>query len=179
MRPDGYRLAGAFPPESEIASAVAGFRLVRSNVWGDHILIDDFVAAGVGSETEVLRLLHFLEDEAGKLGVTQIHLDIIPPELATDGPKEVSRRSFGAEVDDLAELIEGADDYEKEDDGIDPDSPVGNRVSASECGFLYVAQRHILIVDNTASDQGSPTKAEKPVLLRRPLGRPLPPRRGH
>src|SRR4051794_841291 len=173
LRPDGYRLAGAFPPDSDIASGVVGFRLVRSNSWGDHLWIDDFVAAGVGFHSEIMRLLHFLEDEARRLGVGQIHLDVIPA-----GPKEVPKRTLGDEVEDFAKMIENQDRQGDEDE-IDPHSPLGNRISASEHGFLYVGQRHVLPLDEPPHDGAEGAATESTVSLRRPLGRPIRPRRGH
>lgn len=178
LRPDGYRLAGAFPPESDSASGVVGFRLVRSNCWGDHLWIDDFVAAGIGSISEVMLLLHFLEEEARRLGVGQIHLDVIPAELAA-GPKEVPKRTFADEVDDLAREIEGDGDHQRDEGRIDPNGPLGNRLTASEHGFLYVGQRHVLFVDEPPRDGGKGAATEKAFPPRRPLGRPFPPRRGH
>lgn len=76
LRPDGYRIAGTFPPRSASASGVAGFRLVRSNALGDHLWVDDLLAAGPGPDAEFTQLLIFLDREARKHGVLQIHVEV-------------------------------------------------------------------------------------------------------
>jgi len=90
LRPEGYRMAGTFVPGSSVASGVAGFRLVRSNAWGDHLWVDDLLAAGFGAEAEFAQLLVFLGSEARKLGVLQIHVDVSqkPEAVGASGSQE-------------------------------------------------------------------------------------------
>jgi GNAT superfamily N-acetyltransferase len=76
QRPEGYRLAGSFEPESEEAASVAGFRLAHSLAWGRHVYVDDLVTResrrGRGHGDALMR---WLVDEAVRLGCGQLHLD--------------------------------------------------------------------------------------------------------
>lgn len=80
LRPDGYRLVGTFPEGEWVAAAIAGFRLVRSEAWGDHIYVDDLAAGHPAPNLQILALMYFIRSEAKRLDVTQIHLDVIREE---------------------------------------------------------------------------------------------------
>ncbi|MBT2504243.1 GNAT family N-acetyltransferase [Curtobacterium sp. ISL-83] len=73
---DGYRLVAAFDDATTTVFAVAGFRFADNLAWGRHCYIDDLstvpAARGRGAAS---RLLAWIADEAGRAGVTQVHLD--------------------------------------------------------------------------------------------------------
>jgi GNAT superfamily N-acetyltransferase len=74
QRPDGYRLVVAFDDDAVVA--VAGFRLGHNLAWGRFIYVDDLstlpAARGRGHGEA---LLHWIFDEAGRLGCDEVHLD--------------------------------------------------------------------------------------------------------
>ncbi|MBE1469359.1 GNAT family N-acetyltransferase [Kibdelosporangium phytohabitans] len=75
QRTEGYRLAVAHDADGTVVSA-AGFRLVTSLAWGQHIYIDDLctlpAARGQGHASA---LLEWVDAEALRLGLTEVHLD--------------------------------------------------------------------------------------------------------
>lgn len=76
LRPDGYRLVGAFAADHEPAVAVAGFRTGDSLAWGHHLYVDDLsTVADARRRGYAGALLDWLVDEARALGCTQLHLD--------------------------------------------------------------------------------------------------------
>lgn len=77
LRPQGYRLVGAFDGDvSGNAVAVAGFRISRNLAWGQYLYVDDLVTTpetrgrGLGRA-----LLDWLHGEAQTQGCSQLHLD--------------------------------------------------------------------------------------------------------
>jgi len=76
QRPEGYRLVASFDEGEQRAAAVAGFRLAHNLPWGRFLYVDDLstvpAARGRG---HARRLLDWIEEEAGRLGCDQIHLD--------------------------------------------------------------------------------------------------------
>jgi len=76
LRPDGYRLLGAFSPDRETAVAVAGFRTGESLAWGRYLYVDDLsTAPEARRQGHAGALLDWLIREAGELGCSQLHLD--------------------------------------------------------------------------------------------------------
>jgi hypothetical protein len=160
LRPNGYRLAGTFEPESGIAAGVVGFRPILSNAMGDHLWVDDFVTGGIGAQVERSQLLSFLKAEAKQLGLSQIHVDVFPDEpLEEPGEAETTGLSPIRSLDDLPR----------------PSDPYLDRAHASLMGFREVAGRFVL---SFADDEPSmPQDQEQPLTRRRQLGRPRRPRR--
>jgi GNAT superfamily N-acetyltransferase len=75
LRPDGYRLVGAFE-ESRSAVAVAGFRVGISLDWGRYIYVDDLSTLPAARRRGHAReLLDWLHEEALRLDCDQLHLD--------------------------------------------------------------------------------------------------------
>lgn len=77
LRPEGYRLVGAFDGDhAEDAVAVAGFRIGRNLAWGHFMYVDDLVthpdARGTGQGRA---LLDWLRAEARSAGCGQLHLE--------------------------------------------------------------------------------------------------------
>jgi GNAT superfamily N-acetyltransferase len=80
LRPEGYRLAGAFDPHAATddagAVAVAGFRLLHNLAWGRALYVDDLstlpAARGRGHAGA---LMDWLMAESARLGCDQLHLD--------------------------------------------------------------------------------------------------------
>ena len=161
MRPNGYRLAGTFAPETGIAAGVVGFRLIRSNALGDHLWIDDFVTGGIGAEVEMSQLLSFLEAEAKLLGLTQLHLDVFP-----DGPPEEP----GEDTATGLSAIHSLEDVPRRS------GPYLDREHAILMGFREIAGRFVLMFDS-GDDVSIPPGQESPPTRRRQLGRPRRPRR--
>jgi len=160
MRPNGYRLAGTFEPESGIAAEVVGFRPIWSNGLGDHLWIDDFITGGIGAQVERSQLLSFLKAEAAQLGLTQIHLDVFPDEPSEEpGADEVTGLSSIRSLDDLPR----------------PSGPYLDRAHASLMGFREIAGRFVLSI--ASDDEPSmPQDQDQPLTRRRQLGRPRRPR---
>jgi GNAT superfamily N-acetyltransferase len=76
LRPDGYRLVGAFSPDREAAVAVAGFRTGDSLAWGPYLYVDDLsTAPEARRQGHAGALLDWLIREARTLGCSQVHLD--------------------------------------------------------------------------------------------------------
>lgn len=162
MRPNGYRLAGTFEPGSEIAAGVVGFRLIRSNAFGDHLWVDDFITGGIGANVELSQLLSFLIGEAKNLGLTQIHLDIVPDPPSDNSAKIATGLAAVQSLEDLPSLRS---------------SPIIDRANAELHGFREFAGRFVLRIEGDGDD-GSASPAEDSALSRRrPLGRPRRPRR--
>ena len=59
LRPEGYRLVGAFVADSADAVGVAGFRVANGLAWGRYLYVDDLSVS----------------PEAQRLGCDQLHLD--------------------------------------------------------------------------------------------------------
>jgi GNAT superfamily N-acetyltransferase len=76
LRPEGYRLLGAFTTEREQALAAAGFRVGHSLAWGHHIYVDDLCTLPEARhQGHAGALLEWLIREGRNLGCTQLHLD--------------------------------------------------------------------------------------------------------
>ena len=76
LRPEGYRLAGAFEAPKEAAVAVAGFRVGTSLDWGRYIYVDDLSTLPEARRRGHARaLLDWLQEEALRLDCDQLHLD--------------------------------------------------------------------------------------------------------
>jgi GNAT superfamily N-acetyltransferase len=76
LRPEGYRLLGAFVPGREQAVAAAGFRVGNSLAWGHHIYVDDLCTLpDARRQGHAGALLDWLVQEGRNLGCTQLHLD--------------------------------------------------------------------------------------------------------
>lgn len=161
MRPDGYRLAGTFEPQSKIATGVVGFRLIRSNALGDHLWIDDFVTGGIGAHVEMVQLIIFLEREAKKLGLTQIHLDVLS-EQPPDGSDEAIPTGIAA--------AQGFDDLPRRS------GSVIDREHGISHGFREVGGRFVLSI-GSAKDSSARRDQQPPLTRLGQLGRPRPPRR--
>ncbi|MGW1676689.1 GNAT family N-acetyltransferase [Saccharopolyspora sp. NPDC002376] len=70
----GYRMIAAYD-DGEVA-AVAGFRAGLCFVWGHYVYIDDLVtASSARRKGHAATLLEWIDAEAQRLGVSQVHLD--------------------------------------------------------------------------------------------------------
>lgn len=164
MRPNGYRLAGTFEPGSEIAAGVVGFRLIRSNAFGDHLWVDDFITGGIGANVERSQLLSFLIGEAKKLGLTQIHLDIVPDTPPANAAEETATGLAAVRtLNDRPHLRSS--------------SPIIDRANAELHGFREWAGRFVLRIESDDDSRSSLPAEDSPLSRRRPLGRLRRPRR--
>lgn len=79
LRPEGFRLAGAFADEQRLdaaAVAVAGFRAGHNLAWGHYLYVDDLsTAPGSRRQGHAGALIEWLVQEAHRLGCDQLHLD--------------------------------------------------------------------------------------------------------
>lgn len=76
LRPEGFRLVGAFAEGREPAAAVAGFRVGHNLAWGRFLYVDDLsTAPEARRQGHAGALLDWLTQEARKLGCEQLHLD--------------------------------------------------------------------------------------------------------
>jgi GNAT superfamily N-acetyltransferase len=76
LRPTGYRLVGAFVPDTGQAVAVAGFRVGDSLAWGHYLYVDDLsTAPDARRQGHGGALLDWLVEEGRRLGCAQLHLD--------------------------------------------------------------------------------------------------------
>jgi GNAT superfamily N-acetyltransferase len=76
LRPQGYRLVGAFRPGGDTAVSVAGFREVHALAWGHHLYVDDLSTLPSERGTGLAdRLMAWLVEEAVRLGCAGLHLD--------------------------------------------------------------------------------------------------------
>ena len=76
MRPEGYRLVGAFEDGTEHAVAIAGFRVEHMLARGKYLYVDDLSTLPEARRRGYGRqLLDWLADEARRLGCEQLHLD--------------------------------------------------------------------------------------------------------
>ena len=75
LRPEGYRLVGAFE-DAQQAVAVAGFRAGNSLDWGRYIYVDDLsTLSEMRRRGHARALLDWLHEEALRLDCDQLHLD--------------------------------------------------------------------------------------------------------
>jgi GNAT superfamily N-acetyltransferase len=75
QRDEGYRLIGSFDA-SEAVVSVLGFRVAHSLALGRHIYIDDLSTLPAARERgHATALLAWIDDEARRIGCTQVHLD--------------------------------------------------------------------------------------------------------
>jgi GNAT superfamily N-acetyltransferase len=76
LRPEGFRLVGAFGEPADRAVAAAGFRAGHNLAWGHYLYVDD-----LSTTPEARRrghggaLVDWLLEEARRLGCDQLHLD--------------------------------------------------------------------------------------------------------
>jgi len=76
QRPEGYRLAASFDPDTGEAAAVAGFRLGHNLHRGRYIYVDDLVTrSDFRSRGHGAALMAWLIAESERLGCDQLHLD--------------------------------------------------------------------------------------------------------
>lgn len=76
QRAEGYRLVAVLQGAGEPAAAVAGFHEAHHLSWGHHLYVDDLsTRADARRRGHAARLLDWLEEEAGRLGCGQVHLD--------------------------------------------------------------------------------------------------------
>ena len=76
LRPAGYRIIGVFDGRESEALAVAGFREVRSLVWGHYLYVDDVSTLPTARRCgHGERLMDWLGEEARRLGCEGLHLD--------------------------------------------------------------------------------------------------------
>ncbi len=76
QRAEGYRLVGAFEDHIEDAVAVAGFRTLHTLAWGYCLYVDDLsTCAAFRNRGHAGLLMHWLGEEAHRLGCVQLHLD--------------------------------------------------------------------------------------------------------
>lgn len=70
----GYRLV--YLEENEILRSVAGFRILESLAWGNHMYVDDLVTlSSERSKHFGEQLFDWLISYAREIGCTQLHLD--------------------------------------------------------------------------------------------------------
>ncbi|WP_010305711.1 GNAT family N-acetyltransferase [Saccharopolyspora spinosa] len=71
----GYRLIASLDANGE-AAAVAGFRTGQSFAWGHYLYVDDLVTLPTArKQGHAGALLAWIDEEAHRLGIGQIHLD--------------------------------------------------------------------------------------------------------
>ena len=76
LRPEGYRLVGAFEPRTEHALAVAGFRVEHMLSRGKFLYVDDLSTLPEARRRGYARqILDWLGEEARRLGCERLHLD--------------------------------------------------------------------------------------------------------
>jgi GNAT superfamily N-acetyltransferase len=76
LRPQGYRLLGAFVPAHEQAVAAAGFRVGDSLAWDHYLYVDDLsTLSEARREGHAGALVDWLVQEGTRLGCAQLHLD--------------------------------------------------------------------------------------------------------
>jgi GNAT superfamily N-acetyltransferase len=76
LRPEGYRLAGAFEGSGEDALGVAGFHIAHSISWGRYLYVDDLSTAPEARRRGCAGgLLAWLLEEAKRQDCEQFHLD--------------------------------------------------------------------------------------------------------
>jgi GNAT superfamily N-acetyltransferase len=76
QRPDGYRLIGSTPDDDGPALAVASFRVGENLAWGGHLYVDDLSTVPTArKQGHARQLLEWLNAEAARLGIRQVHLD--------------------------------------------------------------------------------------------------------
>ena len=76
LRPEGYRLLGAFESGESDAAAVAGFRTGHNTAWGHFLYVDDLsTVAQARRRGHGRALLEWLSEEGARLGCEQLHLD--------------------------------------------------------------------------------------------------------
>jgi len=76
LRPEGYRLVGAFEAGTQHALAVAGFRVQHMLSRGRFLYVDDLSTLAEARRRGYGRqLLDWLADEARRLGCERLHLD--------------------------------------------------------------------------------------------------------
>lgn len=76
QRPQGYRIVGAFLPETQDAVAAGGFRVHCMLSRGLMLYVDDLVTLpGHRSSGHADRIFAWLVEEGRRLGCEQLHLD--------------------------------------------------------------------------------------------------------
>ena len=76
LRPEGYRLVGAFEDVWPHAAAIAGFRTGHGVAWGHYLYLDDLSTLPAARRRGYgRRLLEWLIEEGRRLGCEQLHLD--------------------------------------------------------------------------------------------------------
>ncbi|GAA1671848.1 hypothetical protein GCM10009765_21560 [Fodinicola feengrottensis] len=76
LRPEGYRLVGAFEQERENALSIMGFRELWSSAWGHHLYVDDlFTLPEARRRGHADLLMEWVRDVARSLGCEAINLD--------------------------------------------------------------------------------------------------------
>ena len=75
QRPEGYRMIGSFESNMPTPVAVAGFRTGHSLAWGHYLYVDDLVTASAARKHgHATAIIHWLLDEAARIGCDQLHL---------------------------------------------------------------------------------------------------------
>ena len=76
QRAEGYRVAASFEPGEPDAAAVAAFRTGRSLAWGSYLYVDDLITrASLRGRGHADAVMSWVEEEARRLDVDQLHLD--------------------------------------------------------------------------------------------------------
>jgi GNAT superfamily N-acetyltransferase len=76
QRPDGYRLIGSTSEGGGRVVGVAGFRVGENLAWGRYLYVDDLSTLPTARQQGHARqLLAWLNAEAARLGIQQVHLD--------------------------------------------------------------------------------------------------------
>lgn len=76
LRPQGYRLVGAFDKESEPAASIAGFRITYALVRGRHLVVDEMATVpGSRGRGYAGALVDWLKAEAVRRACAELHLD--------------------------------------------------------------------------------------------------------
>ena len=78
LRPNGYRLVGAFRDQQEQAVAATGFRIVESLALGRFLYVDDLSTVHRARRQGLaMQLMSWLVAEGRRLGCGQLHLDSV------------------------------------------------------------------------------------------------------
>lgn len=76
LRPNGYRLVGAFDGAPDAAVSVIGFRQLSSTAWGHYLYIDDVsTIAGARGRGHADTLMAWVAAEARRRNCEGLHLD--------------------------------------------------------------------------------------------------------
>lgn len=76
LRPQGYRLVGAFDGDSTSAASIAGFRITYALVRGRHLVVDEMATVSSSrGRGYASALVDWLKAEAVRQTCAELHLD--------------------------------------------------------------------------------------------------------